>query len=274
MNARHADDLVLDAPMTDFFGWEDTEAGDFPYYRGPSSLAVWGWVLILVGVALGLTADFVGNSLVQALPHNDALRIVASIVVILAVPGLPLLGVWLAAGSRIKLLFRRLTGRNWVLIGVLTVLAGLWSVVMTKLLGALGQKSVGDASIAHGPGAIKENIGTFIELPFLIFGEALFLVLPFLAVLALLAGVFKMERKPAVIVAAVVASLAFGVYHFKAYDWHWAQMLITIGLGQIIVLFGYLKTKNVLVAYLAHLLFDWVIVGLTILVALFDKAAG
>lgn len=274
MNGRHANDVVLDAPTTNFFNWEDEEAGDFPYYRGPTRLKPWAWVLILVGVALGLTADLAGNSVVSALPDSAALRIPASVAVLLAVPGLSLLGVWLAAGPRVKLLFRRVSGKGWLLIGALTVLSGLWSIGMNKLLGSLGQQTVADASVAHGAGAIKQNVGTFIELPLLIFGEALFVVLPFLAVLALLTDGLKMARKPAVITAALVASLAFGVYHFKAYDWHWAQMLVTIGLGQVIVLFGYLKTKNILVTYLAHLLFDWVIVGLTIVVALVGAASA
>lgn len=262
------------APSTDFFRWEDPGAGEFPYYRGSERLGLWGWALILLGVALGLTADLTNNAIMGALPHTKALQLTVGILIILAVPGLPLLGVWLAAGPRIRLLFRRLTGRNWALIVVLMVLTALWSAGMNKALGTLGQQSVADASVADGASGVAKNIGVFLELPFLIFGEALFVVLPFLAVLALFTEVFKIPRKPAVIGAALIAGLAFGVYHFKAYDWHWAQMLISIGLGQIIVLFGYLKTKNVLVTYLAHLLLDWVIVGLAIITGLSDKAVG
>ena len=262
------------ALQADFFSWEDTRAGDFPYYQGAKRVPVWGWVVILVGVALGLAADFAGNSVVGALPQAPALRIPIGILMILAVPGLPLLAVWVAAGSQIGLLFRRLRGKEWILIAVLALLSGLWSVVMNKLLGYLGQQSVGDAAVAKGSGALKSNLGTFVELPFLILGEALFVVLPFLAVFALLNVGLKVARKPAIVTAALIACLAFGMYHFKAYDWHWAQMLVTIGLGQLIILFGYLKTKNILVTYLAHLLLDWAIVGLAIVVALAGNASA
>lgn len=256
----------------DYFSWEDREAGDFPYYRGRNRVGVWGWILIILGVAFGLLADFTGTELVNLLPHNVVLRVLGSAVVILSVPGFPLLGVWLAAGEQIKALFRSLTKQDWRLIGILTVLAGAWSVGMNWVIGLIGHESVKDAAISTGSGSIAQNAWLLLELPFLIFGEALFAVLPFLALLALFCNVFKMERKPAVILALVLAGLLFGLYHGEAYDWHWAQMLIVIGLGQVITLFGYLKTKNVLVAYLSHLIYDWVIVGLTVLVALASKA--
>ncbi len=256
----------------DFFDWEDREAGDFPYYRGRYRIGVGGWILILVGVGFGLLADFTGTRLVDMLPHNTVLRILGAVVVVLSVPGFPLLGVWLAAGEQIKALFRPLTGRDWRLIGILTVVAGVWAVGANWLVGLLGHESVKDAAIGTGSGSVGQNAWLLLELPFLIFGETFFAVLPFLAFLALFINVFKMERKPAVILALVLASLLFGLYHGQAYDWHWAQMLVVIGLGQIITLFGYLKTKNVLVSYLSHLIYDWVIVGLTVLVGLASKA--
>ena len=51
--------------------------------------------------------------------------------------------------------------------------------------------------------------------------------------------------------------MAFGSMHVGAYG-TLAQVLLVQWLGSIFDLYAYLKTKNVFVSYIAHLLFDFI----------------
>lgn len=181
-------------------------------------------------------------------------------------PALPLAALWIAAGRRASELFRRLQKRDWGLIALLVVASYAWSIGTAWALGKLGAKTVADAAVGEATGAkgALEAAATLLQLPFLLFAENLFMILPFLFFLMLGYSVLGWARKPSVAVAVVLAGLLFGIYHFKAYDGNWAQMLIVIGLGQVIMAFGYLKTKNLWVSYLTHLIYD----GLTFLIVL------
>ncbi len=61
------------------------------------------------------------------------------------------------------------------------------------------------------------------------------------------------NRKKGVIVGIVASLFVFAVAHLSTYD-SLLQVLLIQGVGHIFCLFGYLKTKNVLVSYATHLL--------------------
>ena len=65
-------------------------------------------------------------------------------------------------------------------------------------------------------------------------------------------------------IATFVTLLVFGLAHYAAYG-SLLQILLIQGLGSIICLFAYLKTKNMLVTYVAHLIIDFIPFGLTTL---------
>lgn len=259
-------DRDLDLRPRSFFSWEVAGAGDFPYYRRGAVSPV-GWLMILLGVFLGFTLDLAQSQLVSKIaPTPGVWQSTLSILCLLLVPALPMLGVYLAVGRRTALLFRRMRGSDWLLAVILAAVALVWSIGVTLLLGAVGIKTVSDSAIptSGGKTGVAESVGTILQFPFLLFGENLFLLLPFLFFLMVLASVLGMPRKPAVIVAVLLAGALFGMYHFRAYDWHLAQMLLVIGAGQVIVAFGYLRTKNILVPFISHLLIDTTIFLVTL----------
>lgn len=53
----------------------------------------------------------------------------------------------------------------------------------------------------------------------------------------------------------IVTMIAFGTAHAGTYG-TLLQVLLIQGLGSIFDLYAYIKTKNVLVSYIAHVLFD------------------
>ena len=102
----------------------------------------------------------------------------------------------------------------------------------------------------------------FVQL----FGEELFKTNMLLGILLLL---FRRShnRKSAVVIATLVTALVFGLAHYAAYG-SIVQILLIQGLGSIIDMFAYLKTKNVLTSYAVHLLIDLIPLGLAALGAL------
>ena len=102
----------------------------------------------------------------------------------------------------------------------------------------------------------------FVQL----FGEELFKINMLLGILLLL---FRRSgnRKSAIVIATLVTALVFGLAHYAAYG-SIVQILLVQGLGCIIDVFAYLKTKNILTSYAAHLLLDFIPLGLAALGAL------
>ncbi|MOA19360.1 CAAX amino terminal protease self- immunity [compost metagenome] len=69
--------------------------------------------------------------------------------------------------------------------------------------------------------------------------------------------------KPAIILAWVVASIIFGAYHLPTYNWNIIQAIVGIGIARVVLLYPYLKTKNIWTSFIVHVMNDWTIFGLT-----------
>jgi uncharacterized protein len=121
--------------------------------------------------------------------------------------------------------------------------------------GHLTPNSATDDLAAQGAGAIAAfYIGTFVQL----FGEELFTILPFLAVMYLLYARGRLSRKAALVVAWIATAIWFGAAHLPTYDWNVLQAIVVIGSARIILSLAFIRTKNILVSFGAHLLNDWV----------------
>ena len=120
----------------------------------------------------------------------------------------------------------------------------------------------------HGNAVYGQTMDAgFFALVFVqLFGEELFKTNMLLGILLLL---FRRSgnRKSAIVIATLVTALVFGLAHYAAYG-SIVQILLVQGLGCIIDMFAYLKTKNILTSYAAHLLLDFVPLGLAALGAL------
>jgi membrane protease YdiL (CAAX protease family) len=68
-----------------------------------------------------------------------------------------------------------------------------------------------------------------------------------------------------VLIAWVVTAIWFGAAHLPTYDWNVLQCFLVIGLARIVLTLAYIRTKNILVAFGAHLLVDWAIFTVTLL---------
>ena len=79
--------------------------------------------------------------------------------------------------------------------------------------------------------------------------------------------IIKKPRLGDIPLILIVTALVFGLAHYAAYG-SIVQILLVQGLGCIIDMFAYLKTKNILTSYAAHLLLDFIPLGLVALGAL------
>lgn len=225
------------------FGWFEYADRDFPYYNGlPVALSGRQWLIVMLGVVLGFAA-LVALPISQLMPRA------------ILFTSLPLLALAAVAGRHWTALFHRLGWRDvgWMLVFWLLNMAVTAAVAYPLMkLGALAS----NATVA----TVSERGGTDLALFFVatgiqLLGEEVFSILPFLALLWLFHA--RLGRKRAIILAWIGCAIWFGAAHLPTYSWNFVQAFAVIGLARIMLLLAYLKTKNILVSFGAHLLTDW-----------------
>lgn len=87
-----------------------------------------------------------------------------------------------------------------------------------------------------------------------LFGEELYKILLFLAALAVMYKLTK-KRRLSIGVATAFSLLCFAIMHLTTYS-NIIHVLLLQGFASLICMYNYLKTKNILMPYLQHLLFD------------------
>ena len=68
-----------------------------------------------------------------------------------------------------------------------------------------------------------------------------------------------MKNKYAVLIAWIISSLFFGMLHLQTYSFNFYQAFIVIGAVRMGMSWSYIKTKNLNVSYIAHVLYDFII---------------
>ncbi|WP_305092118.1 CPBP family intramembrane glutamic endopeptidase [Prescottella sp. R16] len=253
-------------PSVERFGHlvERDDDADFPFYNGtPTTLSVGQWVAAWAAVAVGfvaLTQIPAPNNLVDLIPR--ALFVV--------IP----LGVFaLIAREHWTALFRRLTGRDVVLMFGIAALniavTAVLGVIVGALFGASGNTAADDVGKDGTLDVVAFYVGTAIQL----LGEEIFTMLPFLALLYVLYAKAKLSRKTAIVLAWLISAVWFGAAHLPTYDWNVAQAFVVIGGARIVLTLAYIRTKNLWVSTGAHIINDWVmftpsIIGGAALIAL------
>lgn len=103
-------------------------------------------------------------------------------------------------------------------------------------------------------GVIAFYVGTGIQL----FGEEVFTILPFLAVMYLLYTKVRLSRTTSILLAWLITALWFGAAHLPTYGWNFAQAFLIIGIARLVLTLAFIRTKNIFVSTGAHILNDWV----------------
>lgn len=203
---------------------------DFPFYKDNPKLKAVDWVLLLMICFLSYFKPL-------ELPMPLIICFL-SFVVTLIITKLD-----------ISLFFKKLVPEDIPIIIVLVILTIFLSELLFWTLVNVGLMSNDSGVYSHG---ILVDI---VNLVVCLFGEELFKFCIFIFGLVL---VYKLtsNRKVSIVFAAFLTMLLFGTYHFYEGYGNLLSFIIMQGFGSIFDVLAYIKTKNVLVSYLIHLIFD------------------
>jgi membrane protease YdiL (CAAX protease family) len=224
---------------------------DFPFYNGrPVALSARAWGLLMLAVVLGFAALYL------PLPQGPA-----HLLPTLLFPLIPLLCLRAVAGPHWRALFGRLNIKD---LGLALGIA-LLNIAVTVLIGSVVVQHFGSSP---NPvfGQLGRESGGDIAWFFLatlpqLFGEELFTVLPLLALLSWFTGPLGLSRGRALLLAWLLSALPFALAHLPTYQWNLAQCLLVIGSARLVLSLAYLRSSNILVSTLAHVLNDWLLFG-------------
>ncbi len=209
---------------------------DFPFYNDIPKLSTTVWPILAILVFL-----FAVQAYTHAIPQPYSY---VYFFVIMVVPAL-----YICKGNY-GLFFKKLRRRDLKTI-ILCFLASLiFPMIMGGLLRAFGYPVAADSSVAT-TFSVVFVLANFVQL----IGEEFFKVFLLLIIMYLVYK-FTNNRNLAIRLGIIFTLIAFGFIHMGAYG-RLLQVLLIQGLGSIFDLYAYMKTKNVLVSYIIHLLIDF-----------------
>lgn len=224
--------------MSEFFRFEDPSR-DFPYYRHNPKISKTAWIVLLLLVPIsfilyavvGLYSEFLGS-----------LIFCFSLLI-------PLL---YYSNWDYSLLFRKPTKQEIKLAVLLFIGYIIYAVVVGEILYLLGLSGT----------ATSDSLGVTLEstvsLIFSMMGEELIKFIPLMFFLRLFYK-YTNDRKLSVVLSTAIILIYFGLLHYDPYTTTIISVLLTQGLGSMFELYGYIKTKNLFVPYITHLLTDAII---------------
>jgi membrane protease YdiL (CAAX protease family) len=226
---------------------------DFPYYQGwPVWISGSQWALVLVVLAAAF-----GFLVVSPLNGDYSIFITAIVFSVV-----PVVGLYAVAHPGWTAIFRRLTWRHFMW----GVVFGLINIVVSWILGAIVSAFVGTTANAATTSitdkAAPEIVAKYASVAIQLFGEELLTILPLLALMYLFAAKMHWSRKKALVWAWIISAIIFALVHLPTYDWNIVQCLVVIGGARLILSLAYIKTKNIWVSTIAHILNDWVLLTL------------
>ena len=214
----------------DWFKFEDRDY-DFPFYNKNPYIPKWGWIVLFFVFFIGFFLSI-------------SVKIQFSILgcIIFIVPVLYFLK-W-----DYKAIFRMPSRRDLVLVVALFAGYMIYALVVGSILDQVGIVSSGTVN--------QESVGvmTLVASIFSIMGEEFIKFIPFMFFLRVIYK-YSNNRKLSVIVSVALIMIMFASIH--AYNPIMFLFALCIqGFGSIFEFYGYIKTKNILVPYLCHLLTD------------------
>ncbi|KZX16280.1 hypothetical protein MBCUT_09580 [Methanobrevibacter cuticularis] len=227
---------MKDMDKIDFFKFE-REGLDFPFYRNNPKLNVGKWVLLAISVIMPMILIFS--------PHTFGGRLGNLSYFLIPFVIFGILTSW-----NYNLICKKFQKNDIKLIIILLVTDFLFTFAIAIIL------TLGLHLNIHANPAIGElnSLLFWIIYPFQIFGEELIKIIPFLIFLSLFYK-FTKKRKLSIVISTGIVLLIFGLLHFPTYH-NIISILLLQGLGSIFIMFAYIKTKNIFVSFVIHVLYD------------------
>lgn len=209
---------------------------DIPFYNNIPKLSKWDWTILTGSVLL-----LIGFLTVIPLP-SEYLSI--SFFLLGLLPAL-----YICKG-KYNIFFKKISLKDIKLIILLLIGMYIYNIVMGAILVRLTGSIAGHSEMNTVPSLIF-----VISMIIQIFGEEFFKIF-LLLILMYLVYRFTNNYKSSIIIGLIGSMIIFGLCHYMAYNGRILQILLLQGFGSIFEYFAYIKTKNIWVSYLLHLLRD------------------
>lgn len=215
-----------------YFTFDETR--DYPYYRHNPKIAKWQWFVLIFMLPVALFGQFLFPS-----------EFTGSIFFCFAL----LIPLIYFSKWDYKLLFHKPT-KNELILAVL-MFAGymIYAIVIGEIL---------DMFHLSGPQVaptFQVDVVSIISLIFSMMGEEL---IKFIPLMLLLRTFYKFTDniKVSMTISVAIVLTVFGLMHYYPAENTIISVLLLQGLGSMFEMYGYIKTKNLFVPYIAHLLTD------------------
>ena len=237
---------------------------DFPFYNAkPIMITKNQWLFVLSMVALGASTllipfTFFSGDYTQFIPA----------VLFFAIPLGALIQV---TPQHYKAIFARVHFNDVLYMfgfALLNLLVSIGvSLLVTKLFGTNSNPAIaGLVDLTD-----FEKILFFLKTIPQLFGEEIFTILIFLALLSFASNKLNISRKKAILIAWLFSSILFALIHLPTYNWNFLQCILVIGSARMVLTLAYMFSKNIWVSTGTHIINDWVIFGIVILGAGVEK---
>lgn len=214
----------------DRFKFED-DGYDFPFYNKNPYIPKWGWIVLFFTFILGMLLSI-----------SSRLHISILCCIVFIVPVLYFLK-W-----DYRAIFRMPSRKDILLAVALFVGYMIYAIIMGEILGYFGVVSPGTVDF-NSMDAMK-----LITSIFSLMGEEFIKFIPFMFFLRVIYK-FSNNRKLSVIISVALVMVMFAFLH--AYNPIMLIFALFIqGFGSIFEFYGYIKTKNIWISYLTHILTD------------------
>ena len=232
--------------MIDFFKFE--EEIDFPFYNGTPTLSKMEWIIFLLAPFLMII--FVSDvtfsiPLINQIPESLYPLIYCAVT---------LIPIAYVCKGKLGLFFKKIKLSDFKIIIICLFVYYIYSISIGFLLMSAG------LNITPNPVLDIVSLKALIFILIQLLAEELFKVSLLICGMALFYH-FTKDRKKALIFGASVSMIIFGLVHYGAYK-NVIHCLLVIGVGSLIHLYPYIKTKNILVTYILHVLID--VIALTL----------
>ncbi|MBR3141474.1 MAG: hypothetical protein IKF11_11555 [Methanobrevibacter sp.] len=234
------DEIKKISPMR-FLKFDQTR--DFPYYKHNPRISKLGWLTLLLIIPI----VFFISLLIEDLLISGVIFCFGLLIPILY------FSKW-----DYTLLFHKPT-MDEIMLGVLMFVGYIIYVIVVSIL----LEPTGLFSSGTPPYPEVIDLKSIISLLFSLMGEEL---LKFIPLMFFLRVFFKYtgNKKISIIISSILVMIGFGLLHYD-FESPIVAFLLMQGFGTVFEIIGYVKTKNILISYLSHVLTDVFLLVISVL---------
>lgn len=213
---------------------------DFPFYNDTPKLSTVEWLVLLIPVIIIL--------ILLSIPElrNEYRHII--ICLIMLIPAL-----YVCKGDY-SLFFKKPRKKDIPTIIFCVIANYVYAIAIAAILQFLNYNIVPNAVLSEFS---SPSVFLIISSLMQLVGEEFFKIF---LLLILMYVVYKLtnNRGLSIALGVIITLTIFGLSHYRAYNGRILQILLLQGFGSIFDLYAYMKTKNVVVSYIVHVIIDYI----------------